>query len=225
MSYCVIDIDRKEYLASIAGIADAKSRGFADMALRWWDRHYSWSAGGSVILTDEAGRHLCYLFYKIDRYKQYLTIHNILTPLCHRRRSYAYILLRWVFELALSEHVRRFKAVCVPQSLEFYLSLGFSYWGLTSTKDYYCNLPIPSEGLDGLREMVDAGSVETLAGGELQSIYDKVVDNDTGLDEAQQRVHDAGVTKLQNAYMQTALVACVESEDVLVETGTPPKLD
>ena len=140
MPYCVIDVNRNEYLESVAEIADARSRGFADMALRWWDRHYSWSAGGSVILTDERGRHLCYLFYKIDRYKEYLTIHNILTPLCHRRHGYALLLLHWVFEQALHEHVRRFKAVCVPQSLDFYLALGFCYWGLTSAKDYYCNL-------------------------------------------------------------------------------------
>lgn len=181
------------------------------MALKWWDRHYSWSAGGSVILTDETGLHLCYLFYKIDRYREYLTIHNILTPLCHRRHGYALALLHWVFERAVHDHVRRFKAVCVPQSLAFYRSLGFCYWGLTSTKDYYCNLPLPREGLDGVREMVDAGSAETLAGKALQTIYDKVADNDTELDAAQQTVHDRGLSTLQRSYRQSELEACMET--------------
>ncbi|MHC3995600.1 GNAT family N-acetyltransferase [Thiomicrolovo sp. ZZH C-3] len=210
MPYSVINVNRKEYLDSIAQIDDTKSRGFADQALRWWDRHYSWNAEGSVILTDDAGAHLCYLFYKIDRYHEYLTIHNILTPLCHRRHGYALMLLQWVFELAVQHHVRRFKAVCVPQSLDFYLSLGFCYWGLTSTKDYYCNLPVPVSGLDGLREMVESASAETLAGTALQSIHDRVADNDASLDTAQQNLHDKGLAKLQDAYMQTELIACME---------------
>jgi len=207
----VISVNRKEYMESIADITDAKSRGFADMALQWWDRHYSWNAGGTVILTDEAGRHLCYLFYKIDRYREYLTIHNILTPLCHRRHGYAFELLHWVFEEAVREHVGRFKAVCVPQSLAFYLSLGFCYWGLTSTKDYYCNLPIPVGGLDGLREMVDRESAETLVGTELQIIHDKVIDNDAGLNAAQQLVHNEGVSTLRRSYRNSELMECMET--------------
>jgi GNAT superfamily N-acetyltransferase len=210
MPYRVVSVNRKEYLASVAQIDDARSRGFADQAMAWWDRHYSWNAGGSVILTDDEGQHLCYLFYKIDRYGEYLTIHNILTPLLHRRNGYALILLRWVFELAVQEHVRRFKAVCVPQSLDFYLSLGFCYWGLTATKDYYCNLPVPLSGLDGLQAMVDEGSAQTLAGPEMQRIYDRVSDNDTGLDAAEQGIHDTGLDTLKGAYMQTELRACVE---------------
>ena len=213
MPYRVIDVNRKEYLDSIAQIGDAKSRGFADQALRWWDRHYSWNAGGSVILTDDTGEHLCYLFYKIDRYYEYLTIHNILTPLCHRRHGYALMLLQWVFELAVHSHVRRFKAVCVPQSLDFYLSLGFCYWGLTSTRDYYCNLPVPADGLDGLREMVGSASAETLAGPALQSIHDRVADNDAALNTDQQNLHDAGLAKLRGAYMQTELIACMEEAE------------
>jgi len=210
--YCVIDVNRKEYLESIAEIADVKSKGFAEMALRWWDRHSSWNAHGSVILTDEEGRHLCYLFYKIDCYKTYLTIHNILTPLCYRRHGYAYLLLHWVFAQALQEKVKRFKAVCVPQSLDFYLSLGFCYWGLTPTHDYYCNLPLPSAGLDGLKAMVDDGSVRSLGGKELTDIYARVVSNDEGLDTLAQGIHDKGLQKLEKAYMQDELMDCMAEE-------------
>ena len=212
MPYRVINVNRKEYVDSIAGIEDVRSRGFADQAMRWWDRHYSWNAGGSVILTDEVGRHLCYLFYKIDCYGEYLTIHNILTPLCYRRHGYAFLLLQWVFELAVHDRVRRFKAVCVPQSLDFYLTLGFCYWGLTPTKDYYCNLPVPRSGLGGVRAMVEGASAETLAGKELQCICDRVIDNDTGLDSTQQGIHDTGLEKLKDAYMQTELMACMEEQ-------------
>ena len=212
MIYSVVGVNRREYIDSIDSIVDQKSRGFAQMALRWWDRHYSWSAGGSVVLTDEKGRHLCYLFYKIDRYKEYLTIHNILTPLPHRRHRYAYELLRWVFEKALDEKVKRFQAVCVPQSLAFYESLGFSYWGVTKTKDYYCNLPIPKEGLDGVGDMVDALSTETLLGTQTQKIYDRVADNDTGLTDAQQDIHDNGLRTLQGHYMHDELLLSIGND-------------
>lgn len=209
MPYHVIDVNRKEYLASICEIDDEKSRGFAEMALRWWDRHYSWNAEGSVILTDEAGQHLCYLFYKIDRYGDYLTIHNILTPLCYRRHGYALILLQWVFALAVGRHARRFKAICVPKALEFYLSMGFAFWGLTTTCDYYCNLPLPRDGLEGLKAMIDEASTQTLAGTALQGIYDKVIDNDKGLGTDQQRIHDDGMKTLQGSYRQTELMECI----------------
>lgn len=212
MPYKVISVNRKEYKASIAKIDDQKSRGFAELSLWWWDRHFSWSGGGSVILTDDAGRHLCYLFYKIDRYKEYLTIHNLLTPFCHRRQGYAYLLLQWVFEQAVQDHVSRFRATCVPQSLEFYLSLGFCFWGLTGTKDYYCNLPMPSAGLGGLTEMVDVSSIELLVGAALQTIYDKVSENETGLDAGEQRIHKKGMTTLKGAYKQDQLMRCMEDE-------------
>lgn len=210
MEYHVVNVTRKAYVESIGEITDSRSRGFAEMALQWWDRHYSWRAGGSVILVDEAGRHLCYLFYKIDRYKEYLTIHNILTPLCHRRQGYALLLLHWVFERALREHVGRFQATCVPQSLAFYLSLGFTYWGLTTTRDYYCNLPIPVGGLEGLKQMVNDTSAQTLAGSALQTIHTKVADNAQGLDAEQQRIHNAGMSVLQGNYMHGDLMQCID---------------
>jgi GNAT superfamily N-acetyltransferase len=178
--YHLENLGRSAYLASIASIKDANSAAFAGQALKWWDRHFSWNAHGCVVLADAQNNHLCYIFYKIDRYHEYLTIHNLFTPLQKRRKGYAKDLLRIVFDLAVSERVRRFKFVSVPKSLDFYLSLGFVYWGLTSTGDYYCDLPLPSGGLDDVNAMVKRSSIGTLAGEKLETIRTRVDGNDSG---------------------------------------------
>jgi len=206
MHYSVIQADRETFVESISHIQDKKSIGFANMSLAWWDKHFSWKAGGCVILIDEQKHHLCYLFYKIDRYHQYLTLHNLLTPLCHRRHGYAFMLLHWVFALAAEQHVSRFRATCVPQSLQFYLSLGFLYWGLTSSKDYYCNMPLPNEGLDGIHTMVANQSSKELAGTALQTIYDKTINNDHDLTAEQEAIHTSSKLKLLTAFRPEAIL-------------------
>ena len=200
-TYHLKTLNRKEYIASTATLEDKKSIGFAEMSLKWWDRHFSWKAGGCVVLCDEKNRHLCYIFYKIDRYRNYMTIHNLLTPYKYRRSGYAKTLLKHIFRDANQKNVKRFRATCVPQSLDFYLSLGFAYWGLTPTKDYYCDLPMPSEGLDDLATMVLHTSTKQLIGSSKKTICNKIKDNEKVLNDTQQQSYDKDKKKMKKAYM------------------------
>ena len=198
-------LSRKEYLASIQKIQDPKSIGFAKHSLRWWDRHYSWRNGGCVVLCNQEESHLCYIFYKIDRYRDYLTVHHLFTPLKYRRKGYAKVLLKRVFFEANSKNVKRFRATCVPQSLDFYLSLGFAYWGMTHSKDYYCDLPMPSKGLDNLGAMVLCTSVKQLIGTKKNDICAKIKDNEKELSDTEQLRYDNDKEKMQEAFMRDRL--------------------
>jgi GNAT superfamily N-acetyltransferase len=203
-------LDRKAYVNSISKISDPRSLGFANLALQWWDRHFSWKAQGCVALADEKEVHLCYIFYKIDRYGEYLTIHNLFTPAPKRRHGHAHELLAMIFDLAIAQHVGRFKLSCVPQSLDFYLTLGFVYWGLNSVGDYYCDLPLPDEGLDALGEMVAASDVKSLAGSSLGAICKKVEGNEETLDTAQRDIHAKKCKQMGSRYMRDALEEATE---------------
>lgn len=209
-AYHLKTLNREEYITSINLLEDPKSIGFSNHALKWWDRHFRWQTGGCVVLTDEKAQHLCYIFYKIDRYNEYMTIHNLLTPLKHRRNGYAKTLLKRIFHEANQKRVKRFRATCVPQSLDFYLSLGFAYWGLTLDKDYYCNLPMPKQGLEDLSAMVIRTSSKQLMGDNMQMICTKVKGNEKDLTNVQQDQYDSDREKMESSFMRDAL-SCITS--------------
>jgi len=194
-------LDRKAYIDSIAKITDPKTVRFATMSMEWWDRHFSWKAQGCVALTNESGEHLSYIFYKIDRYHEYMTIHNIFTPLDERRKGYAYELLSTVFDLAHTAHVKRFRLVSISRSLDFYLALGFVYWGLNSVGDYYCDLPMPTTGLSGLADMVDKADMAFLVGRRLEKIYAKVNGNELKLTDEKSLIFETDKLKMKHFYM------------------------
>jgi len=204
--YHLTHLDRAAYISSIAKIKDTKSNGFANMALKWWDRHFSWKAHGCVILSNEQKEHLCYIFYKIDRYHEYITIHNIFTPLKYRRKGYAHRLIGLVFDRALQKNVSRFRATCVPQSLDFYLSMGFVYWGINIYGDYYCDMPLPTTGLNALESMVEHSTPEELAGTHLNDILSKVKGNTEKLNDVQIKSHHEDTEKLKNGYLYDELM-------------------
>jgi GNAT superfamily N-acetyltransferase len=206
-AYHLKQLDRNAYIASVATIQDAKTVGFATMSLAWWDKHYSWQAHGCVVLCDAQERHLCYIFYQIDRYRMYMTIHNIFTPLAQRRKGYAHELLKMVFDLAIAGDVKRFKLSSVSRSLDFYLALGFVYWGINSVGDYYCDLPIPPEGLDTLDAMVRSSGIPALIGKNLEKICTKVGGMASGLSPAQRLILDSDKIKMGESYMLEALQA------------------
>lgn len=198
--YHLIHLDREAYIDSTSKITDTKTLNFSKMSLKWWDRHFSWKSHGCVVLSDSDDQHLCYVFYKIDRYNQYMTIHNIFTPLIQRRNGYAKELLKMIFDLAVHGNVRRFKLISISKSLDFYLALGFVYWGLNSVGDYYCNLPVPLNGLAGLETMTKSSDMNMLVGRHLQEIYEKVKDNDTRLDEEQTKLYEDDKIKMNKNY-------------------------
>ena len=205
-------LDRNAYIDSIAQIKDKKSLGFANMALKWWDRHFSWNAHGCIALTNEKEEHLSYIFYKIDRYHEYITIHNIFTPLKFRRHGYASQLFELVFKIAEKNHISRFRITCVPQSLSFYLTLGFVYWGINTQGDYYCDLPLPEGGIDKIEKMIKNSEPEELAGKYLNSIISKVKGNVEELDDLQKAQYKEDKKKLAESYLYDELMLIEEEK-------------
>ncbi len=202
-------LNRAAYISSIEAITDAKTLRFANMSLEWWDTHFSWEAHGCVALSNAENMHLCYIFYKIDRYRMYLSIHNIFTPLCERRKGYAHELLKMVFDIAILGHVSRFKITSISQSLDFYLALGFVYWGVNSVGDYYCDLPIPIDGLDTLEHMIQTSEDFTLIGKSMETIHKKVHGNSLILSATQQLIYDSDTVKMGKSYMLEKLLTMI----------------
>lgn len=203
--YHLESLNRDAYIASTALIQDAESIRFADQSLAWWDRHFSWNAQGCSVLCDEENNHLCYLFYKIDRYGQYITLYNLFTPLISQRKGHATQILRLILDQALKKHVRRITFSSVSTSLDFYTLLGFIYWGINEIGDYYCNLPLPKNGLDGMIAMIRDNDLETLIGSNMAKINGKIEGNEHLLSSAQILIYDADLLKLGKNYVREEL--------------------
>lgn len=195
-------LNRENYIESIKTIEDKPTSNFATMSLKWWDKKFGWYAKGCVTLNSEQNTPLAYLFYKIDRYDNYLTIHNIFTPYSKRRHGYAQALMLLVFQLAAAQKVKRFRLTCVSNSLDFYLTLGFVYWGVNSVGDFYCDLPLPKEGLAGVIPMIATLSTRELIGKSLEIIYNKTYNNDTNLTKKQTLTYNNDLIKLDANYLQ-----------------------
>lgn len=202
--YYLKHLDRDEYIASVATIQDSKTVKFANMSLAWWDEHLIWFKQGCVVLCDAEQNHLCYVFYKIDRYKEYMNVHNIFTPLAERRKGYAYALLSMIFDHALEQKVKRFKLTSISKSLDFYLSLGFVYWGVNSVGDYYCDLPIPTEGLGSLDAMVQNSNTLELMDRAASVIHKKTDGNASRLSARQNLIYESDLAKMGESYMHAA---------------------
>lgn len=201
-NYYLKSLDRNAYLASIARIEDSKTIRFADQSLAWWDRHFSWNAKGcSVLCEKESDEHLCYLFSKIDRYSEYLTLYNLFTPLSSQRNGYATLILRLILDDAVKKQVRRITFTSISTSLDFYTFLGFIYWGVNDIGDYYCNLPLPKEGLDGIASMVQEFDIKTLLGSNMTKIYAKIDDNERNLSPSQTLLYEKDIVKLGENYV------------------------
>ena len=199
-------LNRDAYISSISSINDPKSLKFANMSLDWWDKQFKWQSEGCVALCDLDNIHLCYIFFTMDHYRMYLTIHNIFTPLSMRRKGYGYALLNEIFNIAIKKNVKRFKLTSISKSLDFYLPLGFIYWGVNSVGDYYCDLPIPIKGLSSLDIMVTQADTATLLGKNMDKIYNKVNGNDLKLNERQLQTYESDKLKMGKRYMHNILM-------------------
>jgi len=199
-AYHLIHLNRNEYIASIAMIEDDKTLKFAQMSLAWWDKHHFWHHQKCVVLSDSTQNHLCYIFYKMDQYREYINIHNIFTPQIEKRKGYGSELLKLVFDLANSANIKRIKMSCISSSLSFYLTLGFVYWGLTSAHYYYCDLPMPN-GLDDLDAMVQRSSTEELIGKSINTINKKTYEHELNLSDVQEARYHNDKLKMRKSYM------------------------
>lgn len=206
LEYHLIYLNRNEYISSTASIKDTKTVNFADMSLKWWDKKFGWYEKGCVVLSDSDNTHLAYLFYKVDRYDNYLTIHNIFTPDVNRRHGYAHALMLLIFNLAAVQKVKRFRITCISNSLDFYLSLGFIYWGVNSVGDFYCDLPIPTDGLNGVSQMIEEYTTLELIGKNLEIISKKIADNSAQLNKMQAITYDIDVIRLDKSYLQESFL-------------------
>lgn len=207
-------LNRKEYVSSIESIEDSRTSNFANMSLKWWDAQYGWYKKGCIVLCDSHNTHLSYIFFTIDKHNEYITLHNLFTQLSLRRNGYAQELLAIVFNLALQLKVKRFKLTSISNSLDFYLELGFVYWGVTCTGDYYCDLPMPLEGLSGVKEMTENATIETLIGKKFTKIHEKVGVNETQLSQTQITIYEKDLLKMQGKYMLENLHAMDTGETV-----------
>jgi len=199
-------LSREEYISSTAKIEDRRSIKFADMSLKWWDKKFGWYEKGCVVLCSDKNVHLTYLFYKIDRYNNYLTIHNIFTQENKRRHGYAKMLMLLVFKLALTQKVKRFRLTCISNSLDFYLSLGFIYWGVNSVGDFYCDLPLPLTGLKGVPKMIEDLSTQELIGKSFDIISKKTSNYSENLTAVQKMQYDNDVIRLNVNYFQKSFL-------------------
>ncbi len=210
--YHLETLGRDAYINSIATIQDPQTLRFADQSMAWWDRHFSWNAQGCIVLCNDKNEHLCYLFSKIDRYSEYLTLYNLFTPESQQRKGYATHLLRMTLALGVEKHVRRITFSSISTSLDFYRLLGFIYWGINDIGDYYCNLPLPREGLDGMREMIHSSDIQTLLGRYLEKIYTKIDGNELKLSVAQNLIYKQDIRNLGSSYVR---------EDLRIFKNTP----
>lgn len=195
-SYHLCFLGRQEYIDSISLIHDEKTQRFADQSLAWWDRHASWKVHRCAVLCDEENNHLCYLFSRIDRYGEYITLYNLFTPLLHRRHGYATVLLQRILSSAVEKHVRRITFSSISGSLDFYMALGFIYWGINKIGDYYCNLPLPSGGLNAIAHMSATASTDVLIGNSRLLIHSKVDGNEIYLSPEQNITYKADKIRL-----------------------------
>ncbi len=138
------------------------------------------------------------MFSKVDRYSEYLTVYNLFTPLDQRRCGYAHTLLGLIIDRAQKHHVKRITFSSVSDSLDFYLALGFVFWGVNGIGDYHCDLPIPIQGLEGLKTMIETCTLEALIGGNIEKIYGKVYGNSLQLTPKQLIRYERDQVKLSS---------------------------
>jgi predicted GNAT family acetyltransferase len=200
-----IILDHSQYLKSIASIEDEATLRFARQAESWWNRHFSWKRDGCHVLTNDSGEHLAYLFYKLDRYREYLTIHNIFTPRAHRTQGYAMSMLETLFLQSADKNVGRFKMNCTSGALEFYAKLSLVYWGVDGAGNYFCDLPLPANGIPGIPEMIKSRSSRQLLNGNALSIYQKVSSNGENFEAMEEARFRTDKKRLGKAYRHLEL--------------------
>lgn len=193
-------LNRNEYLDSVTQMDHLESLQFAKQAMDYWDDFYSWNKSPCLCLEEE-GEDVCYLFYHISKDKQYLSIHNILTPHKHRLKGYGKKLLTILFnETLYNTPIQRVKMFCVTSSLKFYMKLGIDFWGVNHLNQFYTDFPMPTKGIEEIPHLMKNEHLETLDKKELTYIYDKLKNNGKDLDRKQTQVFIKSLVTLGERY-------------------------
>ncbi|MDD2698261.1 MAG: hypothetical protein PHF17_05600 [Arcobacteraceae bacterium] len=170
-------LNRAEYLDSVTKMDHFESLKFAKQSLLWWDQYYSWTKSPCLCLEDN-GFDVCYLFYAISKDNKYLTIHNLLTPFIFRFQGYGKELLTILLnQILLDSKIERIKMLCVSTSLDFYMSLGIDFWGVTKIGQYYTEFPMPQLNINEIPQLMQTEHLSTLTTLELNSVYEKLNGN------------------------------------------------
>lgn len=199
------ELNREEYLHSISMIKDESTKKFALMALEWWDSFFSWNRNKCRVLTINK-QHVAYIFSHNNKNKEYVTIHNIFTPLEFRRQNYGYTLLNEILKKAFQNNIRRLKLSVIPKALPFYKKLGLVYWGINRVGDFYCDLPLNKNAILGIDEVVKNSSNQDLLGDRRDYILSKVQLNHRGLKEDAERLFLENKTFLGESYRYDELI-------------------
>lgn len=194
------NLNREEYIQSIAHIKHAGSQRFAQQSLDWWDSYYSWNKFPCLCLEDN-GEDVCYLFFHISRNNQYLTIHNILTPFESRFQGYAKQLLTLLFNnILLQADIERVKMYCVSSSLQFYMRLGIDFWGVNKIGQYYTDFPMPQSDINEIKDLMHNEDLTQLSDKNLHTIYGKLQDNGTNFNEKETATFNKSLLLLKERY-------------------------
>ncbi len=194
------NLNREQYIASVANIQHTSSQEFAQQSLDWWDSYYSWNKFPCLCL-EENGEDVCYLFYHISRNNQYLTIHNILTPFKSRFHGYAKQLLTLLFnKILLHADIERVKMYCVSSSLQFYMNLGIDFWGVNRIGQYYADFPMPQSNIQEIKELMTNEDLTQLSTKNRNSIYNKLKQNGKEFNPKELAIFKQSLSLLKDRY-------------------------
>lgn len=153
-----------------------------------------------MCLIDNFNEHRCYLFYNISKDKEYLSIHNILTPKKYRKMGYAYTLLAHMFSELSNEEIQRFKLWCVSSSVSFYNKLGLHYWGVNELGQYYCDFAMPKLSIKEIPSIIKDTKLKEFSTVKLNQIYEKIQQNGSEFSDKERRIYDNCVQKMKYRY-------------------------
>jgi len=193
-------LDRTQYLTSVTQMNHFESLKFAKQSLLWWDQYYSWTKSPCLCLEDN-GIDVCYLFYTISKDNKYLTIHNLLTPFIFRFQGYGKELLTILLsKILLNLKIERIKLLCLSSSLEFYMSLGIDFWGVTKIGQYYTEFPMPQSNINEIPLLMQNEHLVTLSTVELNDIYKKLNNNGSFFNLAEKDIFNRALITLGARY-------------------------
>jgi len=195
-----VELDRDEYLYSVKKIGDFDTLKFSKQSLDWWDDFYSWEKFPPMVLSLD-GINKAYLFYSISKDKRYLTIHNLFTPKAFRHQGFAYELLKELFSSKSDNNIERFKMFCVSSSLEFYNSVGLSYWGVNNLNQYYCDFKMPIESILEIPQIVLDSSISEFTQIEYEKIYTNLKANGSEFNQKESDIYKESIEMLGDKYM------------------------
>jgi hypothetical protein len=196
----IVELSRTEYFDSVQQIEDLNSLKFAKQAMDWWDNYHSWTKFPPLCIR-ENDEDVCYLFYEVSNNKEYLTIHNILTPKAHRNKGYAFTLLEHLFLILAHEKINRFKLTCVSSSIDFYNKIGLNYWGVNHLGQYYCDFKMPHSNILEIPKIVADADVNEFSDESLLKIYEKLRLNGKEFDEKSKRTYNNCLKKMGKRYI------------------------